>query len=619
MCGIVGFNGSDAAAVRRATETLAHRGPDDAGVFVDAAVSLGHRRLSILDLTPAGHQPMFYRSDTGATSAAHHPDQMDGAPVGIVFNGEIYNHLELREQLQRLGHTFTTRCDTETVLAAYLAWGTDAFPRFNGMWALAIYDRSRQELLLARDRLGIKPLYVADSGGRLVFGSELKVFVSLLGRLPPDPDALAHYAAFGFTPPDRALPAGVGKLLPGEWLRYDLRVRQTRQRERFWTPPWPAEPPPAPGPDPRAELRACLDAAVRRRLLADVPVGAFLSGGVDSSIIVALMRPHVRDLKTFSVRFDHPAYDESRWSRLMAERLETDHYELPFDARAVRDLLPKLTESFDDPLGDSSMVPTYLVSGVARRHVAVSLSGTGGDELFAGYPRFAEYLLLERLRRWPALVTRGLTALYARMAPDRAQKLAGLLSTRDPALLYALLFSHRFRAPGPPPVGLDRFPHLALAASPGDPLKPMLDFEQRLYLPEDLLVKEDRASMAHGLEARVPFLDYTVVALANGLHHSWKRRGRVGKFILKSAFADVLPAAIAQRPKRGFGFPLAEYLRGDLRETVREILFDPSSAAVLDRTEVDTLWTAHQSGRSDYAHSLWSLMMLALWRARWSA
>lgn len=617
MCGIAGFLGSDAEGIRRATRALAHRGPDDEGYHVDEVVSLGHRRLSILDLTPAGHQPMFYAREAGASSATHAPEQCAAAPLAIVYNGEIYNYLDVREQLERLGYRFSTRCDTEVILAAYQEWGTSCLQHFNGMWAFCLYDRRRRQLVLARDRMGIKPLYLHAQGGRFVFGSEVKVILEVLGRQPLDADSLRHYAALGFTPPDRTMLEGIEKLRPGEVLVFDLDTRSVLKREFYWRVPWPAQAPAEPGPDPAPELRRLLGDAVKRRLLADVPVGAFLSGGVDSSIVVALMRPHVRDLKTFSVRFDHPDYDETLWSRQMADRLGTDHYELPFGAEDVRALLPRLPEFYDDPLGDPSMVPTYLVSQVARRHVTVSLSGTGGDELFAGYPRYREYQLLRLLRRLPRAAGRLLCALLARSDADRARKLDGLLRAPDESQLYALLFSHRFREHGAAPLDVARWPALRRPPFAGDPLRALLDFDQTLYLPEALLVKEDRASMAHGLEARVPFIDYTVVTFANGLHHRWKLRGRSGKDVLKRAFADVLPAEIASRPKRGFGFPLEHYLRAELHDTAREVLFDAGMQGVCDRREVEFLWEAHQSGRSNYAHALWCQLVFNLWYQRW--
>lgn len=616
MCGIVGFSGSDRTALEAATRLLAHRGPDDEGLFVDDWVSLGHRRLSILDLRPAGHQPMFYDRALGAVSERLNPLAVAAAEVGIVFNGEIYNFHEVRAELEAKGYVFATRGDTEVILASYLEWGETCMQRFNGMWAFALVDRRRRTLLLARDRLGVKPLYILDEGGRLIFGSEVKVFLKLGGSRPVAPDSLAYYTAFGFTPPGATMLSGVQKLNPGEALVYDLAERRISRRFRYWDIPWPAPVSRSFG-EAAVELRELLTAAVRRRLIADVPVGAFLSGGVDSSIIVALMRPAVADLKTFSVRFDHPEYDESPWSRLVAKQMGTDHHELPFSAADVRSLIDRLPDFYDDPLGDPSMIPTYLVSQVARQHVTVSLSGTGGDELFAGYPRYREALVLQRLRALPRPLRRLLVALYARANPDRARKLEGLLESADAGTLYLQLFSHRFRRLG------DRLPGSSGAAQPlpredaSDPLRPMLHVDQSVYLPEALLVKEDRASMAHGLEARVPFLDYTVVEYANSLPPDFKLRGGEGKRILKHAFADVLPRGVSARRKQGFGVPLAAYFRGELRGFAEERLFEPATRGLVDEATVRELWAEHQSGRSDYAQYLWCILSFNVWYSRW--
>jgi asparagine synthase (glutamine-hydrolysing) len=617
MCGIAGFNWRDPDRIRVMTNALSHRGPDDEGVFVDSAVSLGHRRLSILDLSSAGHQPMFYDRKHGASSASWKPDLQNESELSIVYNGEIYNFMEIRQELEALEYVFSTHCDSEVILAAYQHWGEHCVERFNGMWAFCIYDRSAQSLFLSRDRMGIKPLYIYERDGRFVFGSELKVFSDTLERREVDPVSLRHYFAFGFTPPSRTMLADVHKVLPGESLFFNLATCRIEKKHMHWSLPWSSND--ECQENGVAQLRKTLHDAVKNRLVSDVPVGAFLSGGLDSSIIVSLMRPYVQDLKTFSVRFDHADFDESPWARCVSSHFRTDHHEVPFGAGDIRELMTSLPGYYDDPLGDASMIPTYLVSKVAREHVAVALSGTGADELFAGYPRYRELLLLRRLLKLPKSARFLLAKAYEKVDSDRGRKLMGLLTSPNPEHLYARLFSGSFRSHGGDPADFTQFPHFLPCSAAGTGLNAMLDVDQRNYLPDCLLVKEDRASMAHGLEIRVPFLDHNLVTFANGLASSSKLRGKAGKRLLRDAFRADLPSGVLSRRKQGFGVPLAHYFRGELKEFAYEIVCAGNRLSCVDSRDVQAIWDSHQSGKADNTHYLWCLIQFTQWYVRWIA
>ncbi|MCK5023351.1 MAG: asparagine synthase (glutamine-hydrolyzing), partial [Candidatus Aenigmarchaeota archaeon] len=356
-----------------------HRGPDQDGAYSDEYVALAHKRLSIIDLSENGRQPMA--DSTG--------------DYVIVYNGEVFNYGELKKELAGKGHRFVSNTDTEVILNAYIEWGRNCVERFNGQFAFCIYDKKKKELFLARDRLGIKPLYFFSEGSRFIFGSELKVILKAGIEKEIDEKALNHYLIFGYTPSESSILKNVYKLLPGHYLVYDIEKKRIAEKSKYWEISFSdkihSE------EEAKETLYGLLDSSVKRRLIADVPVGAFLSGGVDSSIIVYLMRKYVKDLKTFSIKFDHDEFNESKWARLVADRLNTDHHEIEFNAVDLKKLIPDLVYLFDEPFGDSSMIPTYLVSKVAREQVKVCLSGTGADELFGGYHRYREFSQLRKL------------------------------------------------------------------------------------------------------------------------------------------------------------------------------------------------------------------------------
>jgi asparagine synthase (glutamine-hydrolysing) len=604
ICGIARLEGAaDRGRLEKMAATLEHRGPDSDGYHVDGPVGLAARRLSIIDLEH-GDQPIANE---------------DG-DVHVVQNGEIYNHAELRIELERSGHRFRTRCDTEVLVHAYEEWG-DAFARrLRGMFAVAIWDARRRRLVLARDPFGIKPLLYRISSDGLEFASELRA----LPRGEIDPDAVDAFLAFNSIPAPLTIFRDVRKLPPGHvlvWEEGEARL------ERF------ARPAPVPADELRdgddaelvEECRARLRDSVRVHLVSDVPVGVLLSGGVDSGLLAALAAEESRDpLRTFSIGFEESSFDELGDARKVAARYATDHHELVLRPDAAR-LLPALAEAFDEPFADSSALPTYLVSELASRHVKVALSGEGGDELFGGYYTYAADLLAERigpLARLARPVVELLPSSSARASFDyRAKRFvrAAHLPPLERHHGWKEIFAPDLRAEltgrrnGSDPVSLLR----AVFAETGgaDLLARLQDVDERIYLVDDLLVKTDRASMAHSLEARVPFCDPVVAALAHALPTRHKVRGLRKKVLLRRAAEPLLPRSIVYGRKRGFSIPAAAWLRGELEPFARETL----SAATLRRQGffeprvVERLIDDHVARREDRSRQLWGLLAFTLW------
>ncbi|MCE5185489.1 MAG: asparagine synthase (glutamine-hydrolyzing) [Planctomycetaceae bacterium] len=604
MCGIAGFNREDTARIHRLTQLLEHRGPDQHGFHVGGGVSLGHRRLSILDLSEHGCQPLYNEDKTVCT----------------VFNGEIFNYLELKKQLETHGHVFHSHTDTEVLVHGYEQWGQDLPTRLNGQFAFCIFDRNRQRLFLARDHFGIKPLYYYAAGDEFLFCSELKCFFESGFSSAIEPLSLDHYVLFGYMPSGRTILKDVCQLQPGHRLSYDLS-RQSFEVSRYWD--WRF----APDENQKEEeilpeLKSRLQTAVQRQLISDVPLGAFLSGGVDSSALVSLMRKHVSALKTFSIRFDHAEFNESRYAAIVSRQFQTDHHEIEFTAEHVKALIGKLPYHYDEPFADTSMIPTWLVSSVAREHVTVCLSGTGGDELLAGYPRYRQLGVLSALNRLPRPARAAADAMVALanrwLKKDLLNKLRVFL--REPvseAVLYGMLLSYMFRsrdeAWDPQTFGDD----FTRAFCYADRLENMQNYDLRHYLPDCLFVKEDRAAMAVSLEVRVPFLDIDFAEYAFRIPTRLKMYKGQKKYLLKKAFAGVLPDAILYRRKQGFGVPLVHYFRKELRAFAKEILFDPVCSEYFPPKQVERYWNLHQAGGSDYSRILWSVMMFKMWYRQW--
>lgn len=595
-------------------DAIVHRGPDEGGVDVYGRCALGHRRLRVIDLETGG-QPV--ESESGAVAA--------------ILNGEIYNFPKLRSELAAGGHAVRGTGDTPILPHLYEEDGPAFVSRLHGMFALALWDAARERLVLARDRVGKKPLLWARlADGTIAFASELKALLRLseVAARGPDLEALDAYLALQYVPGARTALTGVHKLPPGHLL---VAEDGTVRVERYWR----LEPTPA----VRSEgewlelVRGEVEAAVRRRLVADVPLGALLSGGIDSTIVVALMaRAGGGPVRTFTVGFPDDRYDERAYARAVAERYGTEHEELLVE-EGVADSLPRLVAAFDEPLGDEAALPTLLISEQARRRVTVALTGDGGDEAFAGYERYAAMGIAARLGAAPALLLRaGAAALRAlpaargepRSAPARAARLLdvaaapaedryGRVMEVFPAGLRARLWSDgALAALGGGPVSAARL----LGAPPAEGIAGLQLLDATTYLPGDLLLKADTASMACSLELRSPFLDHEVLALGLSLPDSLKLRGREGKVALRRAFADLLPPPVAARGKTGFGVPLGRWFREELRELARETLLDGTARGrgLFRTAEVERLLDDHASGRAGHGHRLWCLLMLELWQ-----
>jgi len=623
MCGIAGFVEASSTAspfgpdtsralVHRMCDVIRHRGPDDEGIWLDDAVALGMRRLSIIDLS-TGHQPI------------HNEDRS----VWIVFNGEIYNFQELRRELEAAGHRFYTSTDTEAIVHAYEQWGAGAIGRLRGMFGLAIWDTRSKSLLVARDRIGIKPMYYADANGRLYFGSELK---SLLAApdVPRDldPDALDHYLSFLYTPRGGSIFKSVRKLPPGHLLTWhDGRIAI----ERYWQMP-ARETFSGSETDAVRELRAVLTDAVRSHLVSDVPLGAFLSGGIDSSLVVGLMaETSGARVKTFSIGFDEPAFDELEHARRVAQHFGTDHHEFVVKPDAIG-ILDSLVSHFDEPFADSSAIPTWYVSEMARRHVTVVLSGDGGDELFGGYDRYVPHPRVVAFDRYSPRALRHVAAIAAARLPHGARGKNFLRHVaRDQQGRY--LDSIRFFGADEKPDLLtpdvrrqlqDCDPETRLARHferfAGLPwCSQMMRFDAETYLPEDVLTKVDRMSMAHSIESRVPLLDNDVVTFASTLPASVKIKNGRRKHVLKEVAATLLPREVVDRRKQGFGVPLGTWFRGDLRELFADTLLSPASLqrGYFQPSFVRQIVGEHLSGKRDHTLRLWQLVVFEKWHQQY--
>ena len=625
MCGIVGIVRGDGldvdqAVLTRMADAVRHRGPDDDGFYVNGSVGLGMRRLSIIDVK-GGAQPI------------HNQDRT----AWIVFNGEIYNYRELRAKLEKLGHTFYTNSDTEAIVHAYDQYGADCPKHLRGMFAFAIWDENKQDLFVARDRVGKKPLLYAQVNGRFIFASE---FSALL--LHPDVsrdidrEAIHYYLSFMAVPAPLTAYQSIKKLQPGHSLRYRQSDGQITT-ERYWQPDFTQK---TKLSEAEAGERAVelLRDAVRVRLMSEVPLGAFLSGGIDSSAVVALMSEESsKPVKTFSIGFEEQDFSELHHARRVAEYVGAEHHEFILRPDAM-EVLPLLVEHYGEPYADSSAIPTYYVSRETRQHVTVALNGDGGDECFAGYERYAAMRLAERYRKVPGAmresVIKRIVAFLpsselrrgrvrdikrfldaASLAPvERYLRWVSVLDRNTKAGLYTNEMLHETR--NFDPAGW-LSPWFARANGAGV-VDASLLADTMTYLPNDLLVKVDIASMAVSLEARSPFLDHHVIEFAASLPENLKLRGLTTKYLLKRVLRKLVPIENLNRPKMGFGVPIGHWFRGRMKQFLRENLLSPKSFSrgLFKPAEVTRMYDMHTRGERDYAHQLWTLLMLELWFQR---
>jgi asparagine synthase (glutamine-hydrolysing) len=619
MCGICGIISTDPSEhfdsriIQRMRDTLAHRGPDDKGAYLGPGIALGHRRLSIIDLRPEGRQPMANE---------------DGR-VQIVFNGEIYNFAEHRDWLIAKGHRFKSRTDTEVIIHLYEELGVDCLKRLRGMFAFAIWDERKRFLFLARDRLGKKPLFYHFDGKRLLFASEIKALLAYPSvTATADPQAIDYYLSLGYVPGPFSAFKGIQKLPPAHYLTFSQGRLEIK---RYWQVHYL----------PKLELSenaACaqiverLTEAVKLRLISDVPLGAFLSGGIDSSAIVALMaKLSNAPVKTFSIGFNEPEYDETEHARSVAQQFGTEHHQFTVEPDAI-DILETLVWHFDEPFADSSALPTYYLSKLTREHVTVALNGDAGDENFAGYPRYLVTLLSQYLYSGsgPLRGVMSSTAAQGRKLFRDNSKMARCLRLIErtlksgPRLGYLRLMTHRpgesmYSADFASSVDRDAAEKLIMAAYDRSDAKHIVDatlnVDLDLYLPYDLLVKVDIASMAVGLEARSPMVDHEFVEFVATLPARFKISGLTLKAIFKKALRGLLPERILTRRKMGFGVPLDHWFRGQLSELLRDTLLSQRSLerGYFRRRSVEQLVEAHISGRSNHQYQLWNLLMLELW------
>jgi asparagine synthase (glutamine-hydrolysing) len=653
MCGICGFlvgaDGSLAGmapaglnmeeTVRRMSDSIAHRGPDGEGVWTDeaAGIALGHRRLAIVELSPLGQQPM---------------QSADGRWV-VAYNGEIYNFRELRAELEAAGHSFRGQSDTEVLLEACAAWGVERTARrLIGIFAFALWDRRDRKLALVRDPMGVKPLYWALVGGAatgtVLFGSQpkaLRAHPALTAEI--DRDALAAYFRYNYVPAPHSIYKGVSKLEPGTILTF--RPGKEPERTVYWSMAGTvrqglADRLSLSDGEAADELEALLRDAVGRQMMADVPLGAFLSGGIDSSTVVALMQAQSeRPVRTFTIGFKEAGFNEADAARAVATHLGTDHTDLIVEPSHALATIPRMAECYDEPFADSSQIPTFLVSEMTRRSVTVALSGDGGDELFAGYNRYAwgsglwrrmapvpaglrrtasGMIRSLRPRHWDALSSIIPASKRPRLLGDKLHKLAGILDAGGPDALYRGLLTHweepdRLVLGGREPRGIlwDE----GVAAEVPDFVERMQYLDAVTYLPDDILAKVDRASMAVSLEARVPLLDHRVVEFAWRLPMAQKLRDGKGKWLLRQVLYRHVPKELIERPKMGFGVPIDSWLRGPLRDWAEDLLDERRlrEDGFLDPAPIRARWAEHLSGARNWQHPLWSVLMFQDWKRRW--
>jgi len=622
MCGIAGWinlkqskeNHSE-SVLHSMCDRIVHRGPNSEGLWLDDTVALGMRRLSIIDLK-TGDQPVFNCDKS----------------VIVMMNGELYNYREVRAELEKKGHTFVTKSDTEILPHLYEEYGEDLVDHLNGMYAFSLWDSRKKKLIIARDRFGEKPLYYGVFDGKLIYASEPKAMLahpSVNAEL--DTDALRHYLSYDYVPAPMSIYKGISKLPAAHLLTVEYGEIETR---RYWNMSW--SPTEAGSIDHKAaELRDLLSDAVRMRLVSDVPLGILLSGGIDSSTVAAFATQHATErVKTFSIGFEEDSFDESRYARQVAKHLDTEHYEEKLSATTAGDLISEIGAWLDEPLSDGSLIPTFLLAQFVRKHVTVALGGDGGDELFAGYPMYYAHTVAAKYARVPSVIRKGLIEPVVKRLPVSTKNMSFDYKAKrfvrganlDTVERHHSWFGSFSR------VEQDQLltPEI-LAASDGDiyrgprellalcdattEIEQMQFLDINYYMAEDILTKVDRAAMAVSLETRAPFLDPRIGQFAASLPLAYKLNGKSGKHILKKAMADLLPADILHRPKKGFGIPIAEWLKGRLNPLMQDLLAPArlKDQGLFNADYVQKLITEHESGTASHHKQLWTLLVFQLW------
>ena len=595
MCGIIGFNWADEALAEELASCMDHRGPDADGAYSDEQCSLGHRRLSIIGLSETGNQPLWTAEED----------------IGIVFNGEIFNYKSIRNDLKEQGYEFKSETDTEVLLLGYKEWGDDVLDRVNGQYAFCIYDKPGRELFLARDRAGINPLYYYWDGEQFIFTSEFKGILKSGVEKSVSESALDYYLMYGYTPPEQTIIEDAYKLRPGTYLRFDLDGNMVEEQTTYWEASFNTTI--TTKEKAVKAIRSELDRAVQRRMIADVPVGAFLSGGLDSSAVVAHMTQHTDDLNTYSVSFDKQDYDESQYAKKVADQFNTNHTTVEFDANDLEELLPRLPHHYDEPFGDHSLLPMFLVAQVASEDVTVALSGDGSDEIFGGYEKYKlfEYVTYQEHAK-PAFKA---ISKFSDYLPRKLQRYA-LYANLEQYQQYANINSYQY---------IEDLTEDDLAVY--EAYKPYFNQDHwlsnainadfNLYLPDDILTKVDRACLANSLEPRPPFLDKNMVDLAGKIDPRLKRSGGEGKAILKEAMEGILPDEIIYREKEGFGSPIKHYFRDELKDFVKARTVDYDEHDHFDHLDIEGLYEAHVDKEEDYSRMLWTIMMFNMWWETW--
>ncbi|MBW2978002.1 asparagine synthase (glutamine-hydrolyzing) [Candidatus Woesearchaeota archaeon] len=603
----MGFNWEDRRLAKKLGDLIKHRGPDGEGFYTDSGVTLGHRRLSIIDLSEKGKQPMSNEDKS----------------IWMTYNGEIFNFQEIKEGLIAKGHKFESKTDTEVIIHGYEEYGFKILDKLNGQFVFCLYDKKKKILFIARDRIGINPLYYYFDGKKFIFGSELKVILKSGVEKKINKFALNYYLMYGHTPRKQSIIENAYKLEPSHYMVFNLKKNTIAKYQKYWdiriTSKIKNEKP------AKKLILQRFEESVKKRLIADVPVGAFLSGGLDSSSVVAFISKYKKNLNTFSIRFDYEGFDESKYANIVSKKFKTKHHEIKFTAEDVRKLIPKLVFHYDEPFGDPSMIPTYLVSKVARQHVTVSLSGDGGDELFGGYNSYKQYRLLNLQKYYPKFLNKLMCKLLKNFNSEflilpkaffelgclkRSQKFARLMSyldinefeniTGEKPYKYYKEYAKEFKRE-----------HFLNEAS---------DIDLHNYIAEDILTKVDRASMANSLESRPPILDHKMIELACSIDSRFKLKGKEGKWILKKAFEGILPKKIIYRKKKGFGVPLKYYFRNELKKLVERYVINFDKHSLFDYKNYSKEIKKNLNKKhwaKDYSRIIWTIMMFNLWWEKW--